>query len=98
MLRKVANYPGIIKVKIRKLGERLVSYLPGNLSYGIYLYVKNLRSEKGAALFVYDGIVTVGYKALTGKFKAVYLVFKPVSIYNNIVLYYIKLLFVKRRR
>ena len=76
---------------------KLVNYLPGNLSYSIYLRIKNLRLKKGAALFIYNGSVTVGYKALTSKFKAVYFIFKPISIYNGIILYYTKLLFVKRR-
>ena len=73
----------------------LVNYLLGYLSYDVYLRVKNFRLVKGAALFIYDGTKAVGYKALTGKFKAVYLIFKPVSIYNIISLYYSNLLFVK---
>ena len=43
-------------------------------------------------MFIYDGTVTVGYKALTGKFKAVLLVLKPVYIYEEVVLYYTELL------
>ena len=66
MLRKAVNYPGVVGVKVCRLGGRLVGYLPGGLSYGMYLRVKDLRLEKGAALSVYDGTVAVGYKALTG--------------------------------
>ena len=95
MLRKAVNYSGIIGVKVRKLGEGLVSYLPGYLSYGVYLRVENFRLVKGAALSVYDGTGAVGYEALTGKFKAVYLIFRPVSIYDVVSLYRSDLLSVK---
>ena len=66
--------------------------------YGIYFRVKDFRLEKGVTLFVYDSTVTVGYKALTGKFKAVYLVFEPVSIYDVVNLYRSNLLFIKLGR
>ena len=49
-------------------------------------------------MFIYNDTIAVGYKVLTGKLKTVYFILKSVSIYNGIVLYYIKLLFVKRRR
>ena len=98
MLRKVVNYPGIIGVKVRRLGGRLVSYLPGYLSYGTYLRVKDLYLKKGAVLSIYDYTVAVRYKALTGKLKAVYLVLKPVSIYNIVNLYRSDLLSVKLSR
>ena len=95
---KAVNYPGTIKVKVRRLGGRLTGCLPGSLSYGTYLRVKDFYSEKGAALSIYNGTVAVGYKALTGKLKAVYLILEPVSIYDGVISYYTKLLFVKRRR
>ena len=46
-------------------------------------------------MFIYDGTEAVGYKALTGKFKAVYLILKPVSIYNVVSLYRNNLLFIE---
>ena len=66
--------------------------------YGIYLYVKDFRLEKNVTLFVYDSIIAVGYKVLIGKLKAVYLVFKPVSIYNVVGLYRSNLLFIELSR
>ena len=69
--RKVVNYLSIIGVKVYRLGGKLTSYLLGSFLYGVYLYVKDFRSEKGAILFVYDDTVTVGYKVLTGKFKVI---------------------------
>ena len=47
---------------------------------------------------MYDNTVAVGYKALIGKLKAIYLVLKPVSIYNIVGLYYSNLLFIKLSR
>ena len=66
--------------------------------YGIYLRVKNFRLEKGVILFMYNGTVVVNYEALTGKLKAVYLVFKPVGVYNVVGLYCSNLLSVELSR
>ena len=95
---KAVNYLSIIGVKVYRLGGGLVSYLPGYLLYSVYFRVENLRLVKGAVLFVYDITKVVGYKALTGKFKAVYLILRPVGIYNVVNLYYSNLLFVKFSR
>ena len=98
MLRKAVNYPGIIGVKVCRLGGGLVGYLPGCLSYGVYFRVENFRSVKSAALFIYDGTGAVGYVALPSKLKAVYLVLKPISIYDVVSLYCNNLLSVKFSR
>ena len=98
MLRKAVNYLSIVGVKVYRPGGRLTGCLPGSLSYGVYLRVKDFRSEKDATLSIYDGIVTVDYKALTGKLKAVYLVFGPVNIYDVVSLYRSNLLSVKLGR
>ena len=98
MLRKAVNYSGIVGVEVRRLRGGLASYLPGRLSYGAYLRVKDFYPEEGAALSVYDGTTAVGYKALTGKLKAVLLVLKPVSIYDVVSLYRSSLLPVELSR
>ena len=47
---------------------------------------------------MYDGTVTVGYEALTGKLKVIYLVLKPVGIYDIVSLYCNDLLSVELSR
>ena len=95
MLCKAVNYFSVVGVKVRKKeGKGAERRLPRYFPYGVRLRVEDLRPLKGAALPVNYSPGAVRYEILAGKFAARLLVLKPIRIYNEVVLYYTKLLVV----